>query len=371
METFPLLSMPQADAMPPANGSVRKSSNGAVVAWLTVVYLMVLAIVVVGGTTRLTGSGLSMVEWRPLMGTLPPNSDQAWNHVFSQYRLSPQFQLVNHWMDLAAFKRIFFWEYLHRLLGRLVGAVLILPGLYFWLKKRLPSRTTTFALGALVLGGCQGLLGWYMVRSGLSEIPEVSHFRLAAHLLLALVVSQWVLWMILDLSAPWKDNHTPIACGPALALLVLGFLYVQIAYGAFVAGKRAGLLSTTFPDMNGYYLPTVFFTEDTPLENLLHNPAILHYAHRALALALLFLLTGAGVYVWRTATVRHDRALGQSLIALVLVQFTLGALTVLSEVAIPWAVIHQLGAFCLVGLATAFLHRNRRWRGTSIVSVHG
>ena len=166
---------------------------------------MVCLMVLVGGTTRLTGSGLSMVEWRPLMGTLPPLSDAEWVRVFDIYKESPQYQSVNQWMNMADFKQIFFWEYVHRLLGRLIGLVFFLPMLFLWLKGYLVGKQRLRAMVALILGGAQGLLGWYMVRSGLVDIPAVSHYRLAAHLSLAFFLGIYVLWWILDL----RSTRTP------------------------------------------------------------------------------------------------------------------------------------------------------------------
>ncbi len=334
-----------------------QEGNRSVIIWLGAVYVMIFAMVLVGGTTRLTGSGLSMVQWHPLMGTFPPSSPEAWDAVFSQYKQSPQFELVNGWMNLAAFKKIFFWEYLHRLLGRLIGLVMVLPWLYFVLRKKLTQRTSRGALFAVFLGGGQGILGWYMVSSGLVDIPEVSHFRLAAHLILALLVSQWILWMLLDMRASWKKVAAPLPGGKVLPIILLLFLYAQIMFGAFVAGKRAGLLAVTFPDMNGHYLPGAFFFGPSALHDILQEPLAIHYMHRALGTFLLLLFVGAAITIWRKSQLHHDRLLGLSLLVLIVLQFSLGAATVLSLVAIPWAITHQGGAFILLGCTTAILHR--------------
>lgn len=336
---------------------VLESAEPAVIRWLVFVYAMVFVMVLIGGITRLTGSGLSMVEWRPLMGAIPPLTEDAWHEVFEKYKTFPQYQKVNSWMDLEAFKSIFFWEYLHRLWGRLIGLAVFLPWLYFLVQKKLPPKTKVDALIAITLGGAQGLLGWYMVKSGLVDVPQVSHFRLAAHLLLALLVSQWLLWMILNLSAPWRGGSPPLPGGRKLPLALLALLYLQITYGAFVAGKRAGFMSSTFPDMNGEYLPGAFFTGTSLISDLVQNPLAIHYVHRALGTIVLLLLVGAGVWLTQNLSDKNDKRLAKSLIHLVLLQFTLGVGTVLFLVPIPLAVLHQGGAVLLLGVTTALLHR--------------
>ncbi|MBW2223699.1 MAG: COX15/CtaA family protein [Deltaproteobacteria bacterium] len=173
-----------------------------VATWLLFLYLMVFAMVIVGGATRLTGSGLSMVQWHPFMGALPPLSESDWTETFQKYQASPQYKLVNHWMLLSDFKRIFLWEYAHRLLGRLIGVFFIVPWLLFLVQRRLDRPLAWKTFVAFLLGGAQGLLGWFMVKSGLVDNPEVSHYRLAAHLGLALLVGQYLLWLFLDLRAP-------------------------------------------------------------------------------------------------------------------------------------------------------------------------
>jgi cytochrome c oxidase assembly protein subunit 15 len=252
---------------------------------------------------------------------------------------------------------------MHRLLGRVIGLAVFLPWLYFFVTKKLSRRTNVGALVALLLGGLQGVLGWYMVKSGLVDVPAVSHFRLAAHLLLAFVCSQWVLWMVLDLRAPWRAWSTaPRASAPfpraTLPLSLLALLYVQIVYGAFVAGKRAGFMSSTFPDMNGYYLPQAFFTSPSFVDDLFNNPLSLHYIHRLIGTLTLATFVGAGVLLYRRAQTSSDRTLGAVLISIVSAQFLLGVLTVVFSVPIPLAVLHQGVAMLLLGAITALLHRS-------------
>jgi len=334
------------------------ASRASVQIWLWLVYALIFVMVLLGGTTRLTGSGLSMVEWHPLMGTLPPGSEQEWQRIFSLYKLSPQFLQVNAWMDLEAFKRIFFLEYVHRLLGRLLGVAVVVPCLYFVARRRLSHKTTLFAFVAILLGALQGVFGWYMVKSGLVGQPEVSHYRLAAHLLLALICSQWILWMLLELNPPWGKQARPVVGGKVMAIGLLALLYLQMMYGAFVAGKRAGAMSTTFPDMNGQFGPPPLSAGASLLHNLLTDPLVIHYVHRVGAFLVAAVFVAAGIAMVRSAAHVADRKLGQVLLMTVGLQFVLGALTVVSVVSIPLAVAHQGGAFLLTGAVTAHLHRS-------------
>ncbi len=354
----PARAVPMLSPARPARTNTASDKDGpAVVTWLLSIYVMVFLMVIIGGITRLTGSGLSMVEWRPLMGALPPLSTDAWNEVFEKYKTFPQYQKVNGWMDLSAFKQIFFWEYLHRLWGRLIGLAVFVPWLVFLIRKQLSDRTRIGALIAIFLGGAQGVLGWYMVKSGLVDVPSVSHFRLAAHLVLALVVSQWLVWMLLDIRAPWKLHAPPLPGGLKVPVSLLALLYLQITYGAFVAGKRAGFMSSTFPDMNGEYLPGAFFNGPSVIGDLLNSPLAIHYTHRALGTLLLLSFVGAGLWLSRQLSDPIDRRLAKSLVHMVLLQFVLGVVTVVLIVPIPWAVAHQGGAVLLLGLTTVLLHR--------------
>lgn len=334
--------------------------------WLVVLYLMVLAMVVIGGITRLTGSGLSMVDWRPLMGSLPPLDAAAWADVFSQYQASPEGRLVNAGVSLAEFKAIFFWEYLHRLVGRLIGVAFALPFLYFVARRRMDRRLAMRTGVAFALGGAQGLLGWYMVKSGLVDVPHVSHFRLAAHLLLAFGTAQWILWLILDLGP--VGSLAPLAPGTHRApsrfrwgaVVFIGLLTVQILYGAFMAGKHAGVISATFPDMNGSYGPGAFFTAPTLIDDFINHAPAIHYLHRALA--WLSLLAAAGLFLAARRLPSPAAVTRPALWALVVVvgQFVLGVGTVMMHVPVWLAVVHQVGAFFALSAATVLAYR--AWR---------
>lgn len=329
-------------------------AHKSVVIWLWCIFAMVFAMVVVGGITRLTGSGLSMVEWRPLMGWLPPLNQTEWQRVFGLYQDSPQYQWVNHWMDLGAFKRIFFWEYLHRLLGRTIGIVFMAPWLVFTIQRKLRGRLAKRTAILFVLGGCQGLLGWYMVASGLVDVPEVSHFRLAAHLGLALVIACWAFWLILDLTTEAPAEPVPVMRRWSWGLLLL--LAIQIVYGAFMAGKRAGLLYATFPDMNGEYVPDAIGMMEPALRNLVNNPFMIHFLHRTLGWLTLVVVGIWAVKARRYGTNRRQALSVHFLIGAVLLQFGLGVATVMTHVNITLAVVHQAGAVVLLAAGISGLH---------------
>ncbi|NQU49952.1 MAG: COX15/CtaA family protein [Planctomycetes bacterium] len=331
----------------------------AVSIWLISVWSMILAMVLVGGITRLTGSGLSMVEWHPLMGAVPPIGEAQWNEVFELYKESPQYQVVNHWMDLDSFKSIFFWEYIHRLIGRLIGVVVLVPCLYFMARKKLSRSLVWKSMFAIFLGGMQGLLGWYMVKSGLVDDPAVSHFRLAAHLMLAFLVGQWILWMWLDLRYQGQSRQIVDSATRRSMRGFLLLLLIQIVYGAFVAGLRAGHMAMTFPDMNGYYLPHHFYAEGGIWNNLLHAPLAVHYLHRLLALVAL--TWGIKLFL-RIRGQQPDASLKLANLALLLLlvaQIGLGIYTVLSFISIPVAVAHQGTAYLLTGSVFFLLHRSK------------
>lgn len=339
--------------MNPSSNRSQENAPRAVVVWLWILFLTVFLMVLVGGITRLTGSGLSMVDWRPVLGVLPPIGEAAWNEVFDAYKATPEFREVNAWMKLDDFKKIFFWEYVHRVLGRVLALIGFFPWLYFRLRGRLAGWISTRVLISIGLGGAQGLLGWYMVQSGLVDRPDVSHLRLAAHLGLAFTIAMWLLWLLLDLhlgrARPGFSGLQRITV-PLVALLAL-----QIAYGAFMAGTRAGILFPSFPDMNGHYLPGDWFPDGPLLATLLHDPIAIHYVHRALGFLLLFV---GGLAWWKLRSAQRDRSwmLDQFLVVLVL-QFLLGAATALYQAPLGLSIAHQAGAFLMASSTLLLAHR--------------
>jgi cytochrome c oxidase assembly protein subunit 15 len=306
--------------------------------------------VVVGGATRLTHSGLSIVEWQPLVGALPPLDDAQWAETFGKYQLTPEFRLRNHDMDVEGFKAIFWWEYFHRLLGRLIGVAFFVPFLYFLLRGRV-ERTVGWKLaGIFVLGGLQGAMGWYMVKSGLVDDPRVSQFRLTAHLGLALLIHAAMFWVAHQILRP-APSGTPAGlrrAGLAFAVLV----FAMALTGGLVAGIRAGSAYNTWPLMNGHWVPAEIWMIEPWWMNLGYNMATVQFVHRTLAL---FVLAGAWILAWqvfasRTATTESRLAAG-TLAAATLVQVVLGIATLLMVVPVGLGTAHQGGAVVVLAAA--------------------
>jgi len=310
---------------------------------------MIFVMISIGGITRLTGSGLSIVEWRPLIGLLPPLSDAEWARVFTLYQTSPQYQEVNTGITLAVFKSIFWWEYLHRLWGRLIGVVFFLPFLWFLLRRQLAWSLAPRLVVLFILGGAQGALGWYMVQSGLVDIPEVSQYRLTAHLVLALALYAALLWTALQLRHP-EPETTPdrrLAGIRALAHTTVVLITVTIISGAFVAGTDAGFVFNTFPLMEGRlvpvgYLPQPWFV--SPFEDL----ATIQFHHRVLAIVSL----GIAIATWWRSRwivlVPRARRIANGLMITVCLQVALGISTLVLVVPTPLAAAHQAGAVLLL-----------------------
>ena len=319
-----------------------------VAAWLFICAALAFAVVLVGGITRLTRSGLSIVEWQPLIGILPPLSPQEWEALFAKYRETPEFRQVNANMTLEGFKGIFWWEYTHRLLARLIGLIYAVPLLFFhW--RRMLERSLAVKLWAIfILGAAQGVLGWYMVKSGLVDDPKVSPVRLSAHLGLALIIFTAELWIALQLVSPRISPFEKIP-------LALPYLILAMALsGGMVAGLRAGYAYNTFPLMSGELVPPELLTLDPWWHNFLYNMATVQFVHRAFfwLIALLILLT------WWPA--RHRPASHVLLVAFG-AQAALGILTLLNGVPLPLAVAHQSGAVILLAAAVWNAHSAGTW----------
>jgi cytochrome c oxidase assembly protein subunit 15 len=323
-------------------------SQRPVVGWLLLTAAMVFAMAVIGAITRLTESGLSMVEWRPLVGALPPLTEADWQTLFAEYRRTPEFQKVNAWMELADFKSIFWWEYVHRLWGRLIGLVFALPLIWFWGSGRLAPWLKPWLLLVLALGALQGAVGWWMVASGLVEDPHVSHARLALHLGLAVAIYGLVL-MLVERMVAVPRVKVPAWLRRTTAALA-GFAFVVILSGALVAGLDAGLIYNTFPLMGGEWVPDeVALAGDAA--TFLSTPAAVQFLHRWLAVAL----AAAILVVWASSrgemlapAQRRPLAL---LAAMALLQVALGVSTLLLLVPTGLAAAHQAGALVLFGLA--------------------
>ncbi|PTX14938.1 cytochrome c oxidase assembly protein subunit 15 [Pontibacter mucosus] len=332
--------------------------NKAIIYWLLSGALLILAMVVIGGITRLTGSGLSIVEWNLIGGTLPPLSHEAWQVAFEKYKQFPEYQKLNKGMSLEGFKAIFFWEYLHRLLGRLLGVVFIVPFLYFLFSKKLTSWLFRRLLFILALGMAQGLMGWLMVKSGLVDNPHVSHFRLAAHLALALALIGLILWTVADL-VTIRRQGTRRSSLYRPALLVLGLILVQIILGAFVAGLKAGFSYNTYPLMEGEFFPAHLHGHLGSLLQVLENGVAMQFAHRWTAILVLLAVGWFWYRARHTVLLPGAHTLLSVLLLVCLLQVALGIVTLVTAVPVSLGVLHQVVAVVLFSAALLLLHQLR------------
>ncbi|MCP5381880.1 MAG: COX15/CtaA family protein [Kordiimonadaceae bacterium] len=312
--------------------------------------------VVVGGVTRLTESGLSMVNWKPISGVIPPLNDQQWTAEFEAYKQYPEYQKVNKGMSLDEFKNIFYWEYSHRLLGRLIGVLFAVPFFIFLARRKVKRALKPHLWTMLILGGCQGLLGWWMVKSGLIDRPDVSHYRLTAHLGLAILIYIYMFWVALRLVMPIKEKtfYRPTK----LATFYVVIIFIQILLGGLVAGLNAGLVSDTWPLMFGSMIPDGLFGNTPWYSNLLDNPLTLHFEHRTFAYIVLLV----AVTLWwklHNEGSRSVKIASYLVLFTILLQITLGVLTVLNMVPIPLAAAHQIGAVLTLSAALFLLNRVR------------
>jgi cytochrome c oxidase assembly protein subunit 15 len=324
----------------------------AVARWLWCVAALIVAMVVVGGITRLTESGLSITEWKPLSGTIPPVNAAQWEAEFANYRRIPEYQLLNQGMTLAQFKGIFFWEYLHRLLGRVIGLAFALPLAWFWVRRAIPAGYKGRLLALLALGGLQGAIGWWMVASGLTQRTDVSHLRLATHLLTALFILAGTVWTALDLRELAKDRAARPAPLTAIGMAAGAALFVQLLYGAWVAGLNAGLVTNQWPLMNGRFFPADEWALRRPLDAIVNDPYVVHFIHRWWAWVAV-----AGLILLARAAKRAGHPRVARLIHVAFgVQILLGIATVMSGMVIELAALHQLVGALLVVAATWGAH---------------
>lgn len=334
-----------------------RDQSRSVAIWLWTVAVMVFAMVVVGGVTRLTGSGLSITEWKPIMGALPPMNHADWMDAFEKYKAIPQYQQVNAGMSLAEFQGIFFWEWFHRLLGRLIGVVFALPFFVFLAMRKLPRRLILRCVVLLGLGGLQGLIGWWMVTSGLSERVDVAPERLATHLGLALVIFMGLIWTGLEAWNGEEHSRSPEGWSRGAAIL-LGAVFFQCLLGGLVAGAKAGFVYTDWPLMNGDVLPPVEWGKGALA--FLHDQALVQFNHRIFAYGLLIGGTIYAVQAWRW---RLAEGLGASafVVAVALwLQAVLGVITLMHAVPMWLGGLHQAGAALVLSAATVNLWLVRR-----------
>ena len=334
----------------------KQKDNKNVIYWLLTGCILIFIMVVVGGITRLTDSGLSISNYKLITGTIPPIGEAEWQEAFELYQQYPEYQKLHSHFTLEDFKGIYFWEWLHRVIGRLIGLVFIFPFIYFLITKQLTKKTIKKCLVLLVLGGFQGFLGWYMVKSGLVDMPDVSHFRLAAHLTTAFLTFAATLWVALDLMYPNKK----IIDKKFRNLIIVSYLALifQIVYGAFVAGLKAGLLHNHWPFMNeGKFMHETVYILEPFYKNLIENPSGIQFIHRTFAYVVVVFI----LIIWyqgkkMSLTKLQNKAL-DALFILVFVQFLLGVITIIYQVPLWLGVAHQVGAFFLLSAMTFTLHR--------------
>jgi cytochrome c oxidase assembly protein subunit 15 len=349
-------------------------SSKSVALWLLVGVFMIVVQIILGGITRLTDSGLSITEWKPLLGTMPPTTDAKWNEAFNNYKQIAQFKQLHSYFTLDDFKSIFFWEWLHRVWGRLIGVVFAIPFFIFLIQKRFSKEMINPLLILFLLGGLQGLIGWVMVKSGLNdENLYVSHIRLAIHFITALILLVYAFWFALKLLVD-KAQHILNPSSKKLITWIIGLLIVQLVYGAFMAGLKAALAAPTWPDINGSYLPDITSyggKRDSLLSSLVNSPIAVHFIHRNLAYLLIILLV-----IWSIKTVKQKgRSLFNTIkwmpLLLVMVQVCLGIAAVLTSIKkVPqrWGVFewnaqgHQAFALLLLLslISILFLHTKQK-----------
>ena len=334
-----------------------KKDNKKVIYWLLTGCLLIFLMVVIGGITRLTHSGLSISNYKLISGTLPPMSELEWQEAFDLYKQYPEYQKLNNHFTLEDFKDIYFWEWLHRFIGRMIGLVFIFPFLYFLATKQLTKPTIKKAIVLLGLGAFQGFLGWYMVKSGLVDNPDVSHYRLAAHLTTAFVTFAYTFWVAMDLMFPNKKQidikfRNFVRWGMAILLL-------QIIYGAFVAGLDAGFIHNHWPMMSeGKFMHETVYIEQSPAyKNFIEGKSGVQFVHRMLAYVVVIFI----LMIWNKAKkmkpTEHQLKGINAMVIIVFLQFILGVFTILLQVPVWLGVFHQVGAFILLTAMTYTLHR--------------
>jgi len=336
-----------------------QKSDKFIVTWLLMGAFLVASMVVIGGITRLTQSGLSMVEWKLIMGSVPPMNELEWEATFDKYKQFPEYQKLNINYTLRDFKSIFWWEYSHRLLGRVMGLIFLIPFFYFLVRKRLDKPLLKKLLLVLFMGAFQGFLGWFMVKSGLVNNPHVSHYRLAAHLVTAFFLFGYIFHLALTIGWPAKTTiKSPYYRGALIVLLAL--ISSQILVGAFVAGLKAGLFYTTFPTMNGEWMPAIISKDYSLLgwASLFDNVASVQFIHRWLGITVWVVIILIGV-VYLSSLIKKQKTSFWLLLIAISIQALLGIYTLIYSVPIVLAVLHQLGALVTIMAWVYAIHTTR------------
>lgn len=352
-----------------ASTEVKSKSTGVCRTWLAVwlfgVAALVLAMIAVGGATRLTDSGLSITEWQPILGVIPPLSDADWQSAFDKYKQIPEFKLVNKNISLDGFKEIYWWEWSHRFLGRFIGVAFFVPFVVFWFRGCLTRPLSMRLAGIFLLGGVQGVIGWYMVKSGLVDRVDVSQYRLALHLTVAFIILGSILWVALDVLAPAAKFGAgrKVSLVSLMAGLIVGLLLLQVVLGAFVAGTKAGYAYTTWPDMNGEWIPSDIAPLSPWYLNIFEDITTIQFNHRIMA----YLIGLVAVVNLLLVLVKHSARSQVGLTAFLLcaaiaAQMVLGIITLLNAVPIHLGIAHQAFGAVVFAVAVWHWHRARRYQ---------
>lgn len=326
----------------------RHSQQKPIAIWLFICAATIFAMIVLGGVTRLTHSGLSMVDWKPVVGIIPPLNEAAWQAEFEKYQAFPEFQKINFNMSLPEFKKIFYFEYAHRVLGRLIGVLFLVPFLFFYFTRRVEKSLTPKLIIIFILGGLQGLLGWYMVKSGLVNEPHVSQYRLTAHLGFAVVIYAYILWVAFELLYPAKPAATALSNKSySLSIALTALIFILILSGGFVAGTRAGFAYNTFPLMAGAIIPDGLFNLSPIWRNFFDNIITVQFNHRILAYIAVIISAILSFRILSNKPPKPIQYATYALISALLLQLSLGIATLLLVVPVSLGAMHQAGAIVL------------------------
>jgi len=327
--------------------------------WLILGAVLVITMVVIGGITRLTHSGLSMVKWKPISGIVPPLNNADWMVEFNHYKTSPEYIKHNYHFSLEDFKSIFWWEFIHRFIGRVIGMVFLFPFLWFYFTNKLKNKKLLKRLIFIfLLGGLQGFIGWFMVKSGLVDRPSVSHFRLALHLSTALFLFGYILWTALPILIPLKKQFCYHKYLNKMLKLMLGAVSIQIIFGAFTAGLKAGFIYPTYPKMGTEWLPqaAINIFKSTGILSLVENPILVQFIHRWFGAALVILFLTYFIKSKSYELNKIQKRCNAFLLGIILLQFTLGILTLINAVPVTLGILHQFGAVVLLTIIIISLY---------------
>ncbi len=332
--------------------------NHAIFLWLLIITAMVLGIIVIGGLTRLTDSGLSMTDWRPLLGIIPPLNKDSWQTVFEMYKLTPEFNIVNKSMSIEEFKYIFWWEWFHRVFARMIGIVFIVPLIYFTIKKQLSYSLYQRLFVVFIFGLFQAFIGWWMVKSGLNENPYVSPYRLTFHLINALIIFSMLLWIAMDYKYEIKINFLPkLFSADFYIFLSIIFIFITIASGGFMAGTNSGQSFNTFPLMNGKFIPDDYHMEDYGIYNVFENTVAINFNHRWISIFVFFYILFVCFKFIKFNNINIPSILVYLILFFLTLQVALGIATLLSNVYLPLASMHQTNSILLLSTLLISYHQ--------------